>query len=35
MKIKAVNHKSMIYHKGTLVLEGGEEVRKQNTLRFY
>ncbi|MFP3228338.1 MAG: hypothetical protein RXQ71_06060 [Caldisphaera sp.] len=27
MKMKAINHKPMIYSKGTLALQGGEEVR--------
>jgi len=27
MKMKAVNHKPMIYPKGNLALQGGEEVR--------
>jgi transposase len=34
MKMKAVNHKPMIYPEGTLVLQGGEEVRYVKNIAF-
>jgi hypothetical protein len=34
MKMKAVNHKPMIYPKGTLILWGGKEVSSNNFIIF-